>query len=439
MVWSVAALLLCAAPDVCAAPAKGTWLSRAYGAAGSAMNSLSLKKNLEKRHEELFGILDDSRDAADKGDKRKLDAAFEKVKKIPGKLMVDHFPILKAGVTVKEGLQNAKRRIKGLFGGSDETGVDPLAALAVSESERKDLGSWRLPATRAKIVSKPAKKFSLKEWGEAEQRARPHCYGVVSDATAAECETDSWGGKWRASKPVRAKASGGRDDRWDSGVGAGAQFKDCIDIYEASQPRKTALQFCCTGVLNDKKKNSMGWILNENVNLYVDTSKCDSAELRKDFTEKLKKEKPLEHDSDKARKEYEAALSRAVGDDPGASGSGDYRAALSDLEEKERQAREAAERRRIEEARLARQAEAEREAAERRRRYEQQREEEQQRETARRQAEINRKNQIQAIQGITQSIQNLSNAYLRSKGYSAPSRGGQGIGSRGFCEDCGNR
>lgn len=471
LVLSAATFIIGAAPYVSAAQAKGTWLSRAGGLVAAAGSALLLKKNLEKRHEELFGILDDSYDAADKGDIRKADAAFERVKKIPGKLLVDQFPILKIGASIPGYYQNAKRRIKRFLGRDDEIDHGLALAPVKSESERKLLGSKPLPkprgirfsrrrlpvapggntgatawgvqnATRARVASRPAKSSSFEERVKAEQRARPNCYGIVSDETAAECDRKSKSGKWSASKPVSVEASRGSDDRWDSGVGAGAKLKNCFDAYqEMGKSRKEVLWTCCRGTFDD---------------LYVDRSKCDRSELREILIEKLKakkpsKEKTIENDSDKARKEYEAALSRAEGEYQGVSGSGDYRAALNDLEEKERQAREAAERRRIQAA--------EREAAERRRiekaRREMARKQEEMRksygspmeniqkaiqnyrrsnpenEMARRQAEIDRRNREQALKNITQSIQNLSNAYLRSKGFSAPGAGSDSNDRRG--------
>ena len=69
-----------------------------------------------------------------------------------------------------------------------------------------------------------------------------------------------------------------------------AQLKDCFDVYkEARQSRRTALYFCCTGTFDKNKRNSMGWLWHKELNLYVDETKCDPAELRKILIEKLKR------------------------------------------------------------------------------------------------------------------------------------------------------
>ncbi|MDE0330229.1 MAG: hypothetical protein OXL41_00015 [Nitrospinae bacterium] len=487
---SVAAFLLVATP------AKGGWLSKsgaAVGVGAAAGGALLLGNNLKKRYKEMFGILERSHDAFEKGDREKVDAAWEETKKIPGRLVVDQNPILKASAYANEMYQNTKRRIKRFLGGDD--GIDHGLALVPleSESERELLGRKPIPkprgirfsrrtlpvgpggsagetawgvqdAPRAKVPSKPAKRFSFNKWALEQRRARPHCYGVVSDETSAECDRELWSKKWKEPKARGAEASWGSDDRWGSEAGAGAQLKDCIALVAASQSRKSALQFCCTGTFNPDKKNSMGWIWHEGLNLYVDKSKCDSAELRKNHTERL--------ESDKARKEYEAALSRAVGGNLGTPESKDYMAALNELEEKERKAKDAAERRRlredrerlmqelaaerkarvvaerrrVEEERRARQA-AERhrikaqrlarEAAERRRIEEARREEQRRREMARRQAEINRRNQMQYIQqSINQSIRNLTDANKYKKRRSTQKRGRKKCFSGGGSKDC---
>ena len=85
-----------------------------------------------------------------------------------------------------------------------------------------------------------------------------------------------------------------------SAGGADGQLKDCFDVYEeARQSRLTALQDCCRGTFDRKKKHSMGWVWHNELNLYVDESKCDRAELRKILIEKLKKDEPASKESEK--------------------------------------------------------------------------------------------------------------------------------------------
>ena len=75
---------------------------------------------------------------------------------------------------------------------------------------------------------------------------------------------------------------------------ADAELKDCFGVFdEARQSRRAALQACCTGILDQKKTNSQGWIWHEGLNVYVDQSKCDQAELRRNLIEKLRKKKPV--------------------------------------------------------------------------------------------------------------------------------------------------
>ena len=88
------------------------------------------------------------------------------------------------------------------------------------------------------------------------------------------------------------------------------------------------------------------------------------------------------------RKDYKKALAHAVGEDPKASGSGDYLAVLRNLEKKERKAREEA-KRKAEEERKARE-EAKRKAEEERKAQE---------EAAKRKAEEERKAQEEAARG----------------------------------------
>ena len=84
----------------------------------------------------------------------------------------------------------------------------------------------------------------------------------------------------------------------------GAQLKDCFAVYrEANQSQQTANQECCTGVFDDSKQNSQGWVWHEGLNLYVDKSKCDYSALKKTLLERLKdkdpESKPVQNKSDK--------------------------------------------------------------------------------------------------------------------------------------------
>ena len=90
-----------------------------------------------------------------------------------------------------------------------------------------------------------------------------------------------------------------------AGGGAYAQLKDCFDVHEeARQSRQATLLACCRGTFDKDKKNSKGWTWHSELNLYIDLSKCDRAELRSILIEKLEegkleKEKPASQGSGK--------------------------------------------------------------------------------------------------------------------------------------------
>ena len=58
---------------------------------------------------------------------------------------------------------------------------------------------------------------SFKERVEEERRARPQCYGIVSDPTAAECERDPWAAEGKVEERVTSGEPGARDGQWDKG------------------------------------------------------------------------------------------------------------------------------------------------------------------------------------------------------------------------------
>ena len=209
-------------------PVEAGLLGRAIGVGGVVY---SLKKNLG----DLTDTFGDMMGAAVKGDTGAVAESWEEVKSLPGRLIVDAFPVFGVARAVGERAQSAKERVKGFFGGAGKAVADARAALAISREERKwyksetkvldsrplpaarsrlidPSGSARLGATTAKAGSSPGKPGWLEEWVEAEQRKRPNCYGAVTVAKAAECERDVWAEKWREEKPVTAKAPKGGED-----------------------------------------------------------------------------------------------------------------------------------------------------------------------------------------------------------------------------------
>ena len=84
---------------------------------------------------------------------------------------------------------------------------------------------------------------------------------------------------------------------------ADTQLKDCFTVYkEARQSRETANKDCCTGTFDDTKKNSRGWVWHERLNLYVDKSKCDYSELRRNLIENLKGKRSMSKEGNVQKK-----------------------------------------------------------------------------------------------------------------------------------------
>ncbi len=148
-------------------------------------------------------------------------------------------------------------KLKRFIGGADETEVDLRAALAVNQSDDSERKLYE--SKNGILNSKPLPKVTPSSLAS----------DVAYEATS------------RGAGLANEKVSTGN---------AGAQLKDCFSIVEASQSRKSALQFCCLGTYDDKKINSLGWMWNESINMFVDRSKCNRAKLRETFIEKLKKE-----------------------------------------------------------------------------------------------------------------------------------------------------
>ena len=84
-----------------AASSEAAWLSRGVGVGGVYR---SLKKNMG----DLIDSLGDISSAAVEGDAEEVEKIWQEVKKTPGKIIKEAFPVLKAGdagVAVRDGVQ----------------------------------------------------------------------------------------------------------------------------------------------------------------------------------------------------------------------------------------------------------------------------------------------------------------------------------------------
>lgn len=81
--------------------------------------------------------------------------------------------------------------------------------------------------------------------------------------------------------PVAARAQTSQSSMKD--------WKDCFDVFEeAHQSRADTLKACCRGTFDPKKKNARGWIWHDDLDLYVDMSKCDRKEMMENLIQELK-------------------------------------------------------------------------------------------------------------------------------------------------------
>ena len=74
------------------------------------------------------------------------------------------------------------------------------------------------PADTGKGESEHGGSSWLKERVEEERRARPDCYGIVSDSTAGDCERDPWAAERKVERSVAGGGTEARDGQWDKGA-----------------------------------------------------------------------------------------------------------------------------------------------------------------------------------------------------------------------------
>ena len=91
------------------------------------------------------------------------------------------------------------------------------------------------PADTGKAETEHGGSSWFKESVEKERRARPDCYGIVSDSTAADCERDPWAAGREKKGPVATEAPRTRDDQWGTGVESATQEGKSQRSSEESQ------------------------------------------------------------------------------------------------------------------------------------------------------------------------------------------------------------
>ena len=104
--------------------------------------------------------------------------------------------------------------------------------------EKKD--EWGTAATSAAGTGRAESERGgspwFKETVEEQRRARPHCYGIVSDSTAAECERDPWAAEGKVEERVTSEGPRTRDGQWDKGAEWAAREDEKWKSAEESQP-----------------------------------------------------------------------------------------------------------------------------------------------------------------------------------------------------------
>ena len=345
----------------------GSLLARGLVAGGAAGG---VAYGVNKTHGKLFDVLKSTLSAATAGDDEKVEAGAEEAARVVAKGALESNLVIAGGFAVANRARVAKERVKGFFRGVSEK---VTAALAIDSDERewyereiKDLDPHTLSAVKKRhFVEPPAPAAAASPDPWSNRVGSPSGFGgggqVESYEDEALVQAHAWGcwkvrtdrfspdyPTWRA-RMQRRQATGAsvdcgeKKDEWgtaatsvagtrqaESEDGGSSWFKESVEKEQRARPD-------CYGIVSDST-----------------AAECERAR-RED--EKWKS-------GEESQSEYEEALTDTLGSDQTANSTdGDYMAALRDLEtrEAERKAREAAERRRLDEERRAR------EVAERRR------------------------------------------------------------------------
>ena len=349
----------------------GSLLARGLVAGGAAGG---VAYGVSKSQGELLGVFKSTFSAFVDGDEEKAEAGVEEAARVVVKGALESNPVIAVGFAVGDRVRLAKERVKSFFGRAGEAVADAKAALAIDGEERawyeretKVLDSQPLSAVKPRHFVQPharATAATPDPWSDR-GGAGPSGVGgggqVESYEDEALVQAHAWGcwkvrtdrfspdyATWRARMQLRQATGASVDcrekkDEWgtaatpatgtgkaESPHGGSSWFKESVEKEQRARPD-------CYGIVSDST-----------------AAECERAR-RED--EKWKS-------GEESQSEYEKALTDTLGSDQTANSTdGDYMAALRDLEtrEAERKAREAAERRRLDEERRAR------EVAERRR------------------------------------------------------------------------
>ena len=380
------------------APTNAGWMPRGIAVAGAAH---SLKKNLG----ESVDLAGEIVRAAFEMDAREVGRLSEEMKRLPGKIVRDAFPVLAAGAgavgvarssgqKLKEGLKSAERKIGRFVAGVGGTIADARAALAIDEGERGwyesktgILGKAPLPKPAIAIAaSAPNNVAGVGAWSTGQDRSEKPAdiEGRGNGTPGRGPKSFDWNGDWSVT-----------DDGWSGWDRSDSRYDDEVR-YEA---RVGYFALHCWGVEAVDRRSPFYPIMKKR----MEDNNCPNENADQALTDDW-------DDRDGAQDDYTAALADALGDDEDASAGSDYAAALSALEAREAEALRKAERRQQEEAERRRQEEAERLAvAQRRHRAEEreQREFEEELAAARRSQQTFQNTFNQGIQMLNQQLQML--------------------------------
>lgn len=354
----------------CAMPAEAGWLARGTGVAGAGN---ALEENLGDLTDRFREMLD----AATSDNAAKAADVWAAVEELPGRIIEDAFPAVKALLKlgdaalatkeeVKDRLESAERKIGRFVGRAGEVAADARAALAVGENERG--------------------------WYESEGRlfARAPLPPVRVAAAHAPQPPLPKNDPWDAAPTTAARSP----DPWAASGGGGTGGAVVHHVWDAKGTGRVAV--------------ASVWDAKGTRHAVVDDGSGGAP--------------AADAGADDA---YAAALSGVLGEDPAAT-AGDYQAALGAVEtmEAERRVAErvAAERRQAEAARAER-LQREREAREREERRLAELEE-------RRIREQTARNNAEAWNAVMGSLTGLANSYVqiqqmkadRQRGASQPGR-----------------
>ena len=223
----VGAALLFTAPS-----ADARWLDRvrgvAVGAKGIAIGSYTVHQasalqSLKQNAGELTDLFGDMLDAVKEGDAARVEDVWGDIKKVPGNIVKDAFPVLRIvdaaaalATEVNKRLEAAKRHIARFAGKAG--GSDPRGALAVSEDERHFyasttgiLGDEPLPAVQ---YSKSERAVSERPQTEAWEDGSRNDDRPDSSSAADFLEShDRYESSLKALEKLRAASRGGTTER----------------------------------------------------------------------------------------------------------------------------------------------------------------------------------------------------------------------------------